>query len=172
MATGANSAGASHAFQKHAPLNAANSCSPQSACLQVSTGKHCVQWLADYIIEAATPAADQSWAKAEAGHPELTAAAMLRQGAYALYGACSPTGGEACLKRSEGLGVMDFQWVLLMLSCCPVLALKPPQQAPLPVVQVQHLHAALGSGAGGMHRAALADLRKDFERSFKYTGKA
>ena len=79
-----------HPFQKHASLNAANSCHLQSAWLQVSTGKHCVQWLADYIIEAATPAADESWAQAEAGHPELTAAAMLRQGAYALYGACSP----------------------------------------------------------------------------------
>ena len=80
----------SHVIKKHASLDAANTCHPQSACLQVSTGKHCVQWLADYIIEAATPAADQSWAQAEAGHAELTAAAMLRQGAHALYGACSP----------------------------------------------------------------------------------
>ena len=71
----------------------------------------------------------------------------------------------------DSLGVMVSQWVLLMCSCCRVLALQPPQRAPLPV-QVQHLHAALGSGAGGMHRSALADLRTDFERSFKYTGKA
>ncbi len=92
------------AFEKHACWMQQKSCHPQSACLQVSTGKHCVQWLADYIVEAATPAADQSWAQADAGHPELTAAALLRQGAYALYGACSPLEVRhalECLKALE-----------------------------------------------------------------------
>lgn len=35
-------------------------------------------------------------------------------------------------------------------------------------LQVQHIHAVL---AGGMQRAALADLRRDYESDYRYTGK-
>ncbi len=40
-----------------------------------------------------------------------------------------------------------------------------------PVVQVQHIHASLGGVSGGLQRAALADLRQDYEADYRYTGK-
>lgn len=37
--------------------------------------------------------------------------------------------------------------------------------------ELQHLHAALGEGAGSARRSALSQLKKDYERAFKYSGK-
>lgn len=37
--------------------------------------------------------------------------------------------------------------------------------------ELQHLHVALGPGVGGARRTALAALRSDYEKSFKYEGK-
>ena len=39
------------------------------------------------------------------------------------------------------------------------------------VLQVQHIHAVLAGTSGGMQRAALADLRRDYEADYRYTGK-
>lgn len=35
----------------------------------------------------------------------------------------------------------------------------------------QHVHAALGGQAGGARRAALSELKAEYERVFKYSGK-
>jgi hypothetical protein len=37
--------------------------------------------------------------------------------------------------------------------------------------ELQHLHVALGSSMGGARRAALAALKADFSRAFKFEGK-
>ena len=37
--------------------------------------------------------------------------------------------------------------------------------------ELQHLHVALGPGLGGARRAALAALRADYDKGFKYEGK-
>lgn len=101
-------------------------------------GKYCVHLLADYITLAAAPpltpapvsegsfngSSNNDVLKCMEPLSGLPAAA-LRQGALALYGACSPA-------------------------------------------EVQHIHAVL---AGGMQRAALADLRRDYESDYRYTGK-
>lgn len=39
------------------------------------------------------------------------------------------------------------------------------------LVQVQHIHAILAGVSDGMQRAALADLRRDYEADYRYTGK-
>lgn len=39
------------------------------------------------------------------------------------------------------------------------------------LLQVQHIHAVLAGASGGMQRAALADLRHDYEADYRYTGK-
>ena len=38
-------------------------------------------------------------------------------------------------------------------------------------VELQHLHAVLGPGVGGARKAALATMKKQYDRGFKYTGK-
>lgn len=39
------------------------------------------------------------------------------------------------------------------------------------VIQVQHIHASLSGAWGGMQRVALADLRREYEADYRYTGK-
>ena len=39
------------------------------------------------------------------------------------------------------------------------------------LLQVQHVHAILAGASGSMQRAALADLRHDYEADYRYTGK-
>lgn len=38
-------------------------------------------------------------------------------------------------------------------------------------IQVQHIHASLSGAWGGMQRVALADLRREYEAEYRYTGK-
>jgi hypothetical protein len=64
-----------------------------------------------------------------------------------------------------------------------VCSLTPPHHSHCPSTsspQIQFLYASLASGGGSQRgggggvaawRAALADLKADFERSWKYTGK-
>ena len=37
--------------------------------------------------------------------------------------------------------------------------------------QVQHIHASVSGAWGGMQRVALADLRREYETDYRYTGK-
>ncbi|KAL0041979.1 hypothetical protein WJX79_010815 [Trebouxia sp. C0005] len=105
-------------------------------------GKYCLHLLADYITSVAAPPLHalsiQSAATLMAAMQQaretteaLTgpAATALRQGALALYGACSPA-------------------------------------------EVQHIHASLSGAWGGMQRVALADLRREYEADYRYTGKS
>lgn len=39
------------------------------------------------------------------------------------------------------------------------------------LLQVQHIFAVFGKASGGARRAALASLRQDYEKHYKYTGK-
>ena len=39
------------------------------------------------------------------------------------------------------------------------------------VMQVQHIHANLTGASCGMQRTALADLRRDYDADYRYTGK-
>ncbi|KAL0022263.1 hypothetical protein WJX77_011953 [Trebouxia sp. C0004] len=103
-------------------------------------GKYCVHLLADYITSAAAPplhaTSSQSAAKPMAVMQQADAmealagpaATALRQGAFALYGACSPA-------------------------------------------EVQHIHANLSGVWSGVQRVALADLRREYEANYRYTGK-
>lgn len=61
-------------------------------CLQAALGKYCVYLLADYITLAAAPPLDGTNALGTAAREALAGAPAiaLRQGALALYGACSP----------------------------------------------------------------------------------
>lgn len=38
-------------------------------------------------------------------------------------------------------------------------------------LQIQHLYVVLGRTAGGTRKVAMASLRKDYEKNFKYSGK-
>ena len=38
-------------------------------------------------------------------------------------------------------------------------------------MQVQHVHALLQKTGGGTRRAALAELRQEYERSLRFSGK-
>eukprot|EP00887_Chlorella_sp_A99_P007879 scaffold20.g7879.t1 len=126
------------------------------AALKASTSRYCPHLLADYLTLVASPLSPKSKhllgfvglpapgpagaaaAAAEArlreeaalaGEPLCPASAgALRQGAYALYGACS-------------------------------------------AAEVQYLYASLGGKGAGAWRAALAQLKADFEKHHKYTGK-
>lgn len=40
-----------------------------------------------------------------------------------------------------------------------------------PPLQLQYLYASLGQKGGAAWRAALAALKSDYERQYKYTGK-
>ncbi|CAL8463562.1 g3096 [Coccomyxa elongata] len=97
-------------------------------------GMYCHHLLADYITLAAAPAkshsaAEDDWTDARPSSGLWpAAAAALRPGACALYGACSPA-------------------------------------------QVQHVFAILHRTGGGTHRTAVTELRQDYERNLKFSGK-
>ncbi|EIE27622.1 hypothetical protein COCSUDRAFT_39238 [Coccomyxa subellipsoidea C-169] len=98
-------------------------------------GMYCHHLLADYITLAAAPATPQgasedNWADSRPGSGPWpgAAAAALRPGACALYGACS-------------------------------------------AAQVQHVFAVLHRTGGGTRRTAMTELRQDYERNLKFSGK-
>lgn len=122
-----------------------------------------------------------------AGEPmSRKAAAALRQGAYALYGACSAA--EVCREGAVSWCVVHIlQVVGVCLQAVPAVLLTPVVCAEpcldqfISMLQIQFLYASLaGGGSGGARgssgavaswRAALAALKADFEKHHKYTGK-
>lgn len=111
------------------------------------------------------------------------AAAALRQGAFALYGACSATEVRTrcpLLGSRLGLAVLQASARHIRLACRN--ASHPFPQRCLPP-QIQFLYASLGgaaaggsgqrggAGAAASWRAALSALKGEYERSGRYSGK-
>jgi hypothetical protein len=56
-------------------------------------------------------------------------------------------------------------------SFCPCLVFRYGHTCSLSPSELQHLHMAMGPGMGGARRAALAALKQDYEKAFKFGGK-
>lgn len=134
---------------------------------------------------AATAAAAAAAAEEDvlAGEPlSAEAAAALRHGAYALYGACSAAevraGGSwpCCACRHAAAPVRRQPCGARPLPC----AVNQCLTASLLPLQIQFLYASLGgaggprggaSGATAAWRASLAALKAGYEAHYKYSGK-
>lgn len=113
-------------------------------------GPYCLHLLGDYVVHAAAPRQPAAYTAA------LLAA--LADGGDDGSGAAVAAGGAVAPALRRG-------------AYCLIAALTP--------AQLQHLHGALGgssssgggSGSGGARRAALAELKRDYEKHHKYSGK-
>ena len=109
--------------------------------------KYCVALVADYLTFMATSISGED------GSSERPFSVIRRgmggDGAGVAAAAVAlPVPAAAALQRG----------VFSLVSC-----LEPPE--------LQHLHTVLGQGQAGARRAALANLRTQYEKSFKFEGK-
>ncbi|GLC52394.1 hypothetical protein PLESTB_000624300 [Pleodorina starrii] len=145
-------------------------------------GKYATHILADYIVHAATPlpslallmhakdGGNDPWVMSDVATTDAVPdAAALESGAFGA-GVGSSAGVGATLLPQRAHEALR-QGAFSLMGC-----MGPPQ--------LQHLHMAMGTAAGadagagpaaavggGARRAALAQLRKEYDSSYKYTGK-
>jgi hypothetical protein len=109
--------------------------------------KYCVVMLADYLTCVAALSTEASNAAGGAKDPSSDGDGY-GIGIAAAAAAALPGLAAAALQRGA----------FSLLSC-------------LGPAELQHLHTALGVGMAGARRAALASLRAQFDKSFKFEGK-
>ena len=108
--------------------------------------KYCVVMLADYLT---------------------CVAALSTEASNAAGGARDPSSG------GDGYGI----GIAATAAALPGLAAAALQRGAFSLLsclgpaELQHLHTALGVGMAGARRAALASLRAQFDKSFKFEGK-
>ena len=146
---------------------------------QASNSRYCPQLLADYLILAASPSSAK--ARQLLGFSGLPAAALEPTTPERGGKGCENGGGAAAATAAEAARRAEEE----VLACEP---LSQPVAAALrrgayalygacSAGEVQFLYASLGSAGardssgGGPWRAALAALKGDHERHFRYTGK-
>lgn len=146
---------------------------------------YCHYILADYITLVAAPLAVGGSDMGSSGHGQSVhllpgAAAALKPGACALYGACSPA--QVCRQASHmgpintqgirGLRVLPSITGTLVAYCLIKEASEALGGAKAFVhLQVQHVYTVLQTTGGGTRRAAMAELRQTYESTLKFSGK-
>ncbi|KAL4451904.1 hypothetical protein ABPG75_007566 [Micractinium tetrahymenae] len=141
----------------------------------VGVGRYCPQLLADYLLLAAAPPSGRSKALLHFSSPAATLAARRAShsdsgGSHGSDAAAAAGAAAAAAAEMDALAGEPLSPAVAAALRRGAFALYGACSAS----EIQFLYASLGSGGAGAAaswRGALAALKADFEKHYKYTGK-